>query len=66
MSETRTGGTTLAERPTFDDVDDFAFDVQVVVTTDRLGLSYCPTSDGCGNTCQGTDSSCNSFVDDPS
>lgn len=69
MFHTRPNGTALAERPrpevadAFD--DDFAFDVQVIVSTDRQGLSWCPTDDGCGNTCQGNDSSCNSFVDDP-
>lgn len=58
------GATALAERPVADD-DEFALDVRVVVAYSPL-RGDCPTDDGCGNTCAGSDSSCNSSPDDPS
>ncbi|MGH3852522.1 MAG: FxLD family lanthipeptide [Pseudonocardiaceae bacterium] len=58
------GATALAERPGEGD-DEFTLDVRVVVAY-GLVMGDCPTDDGCGNTCQDDDSSCNSFVDDPS
>jgi len=58
------GGTALAERPVEDD-DEYALDVRVLVAYGPI-MGDCPTSDGCGNTCSGNDSSCNSFADDPS
>jgi len=58
------GATALAERPVAGD-DEFALDVRVVVAYGPV-MGDCPTDDGCGNTCAGNDSSCNSFADDPS
>ncbi|MBE1579529.1 FxLD family lantipeptide [Amycolatopsis marina] len=58
------GATALAERPVADD-DEFALDVRVVVAYAPV-MGDCPTDDGCGNTCAGNDSACNSFADDPS
>lgn len=54
------GGTALAERPTADMDDDFTLDVRVIVSYAPASLGNCPTNDGCGNTCSGNDSSCNS------
>ncbi|SES45447.1 FxLD family lantipeptide [Actinokineospora terrae] len=45
--------------------DEFALDVRVVVAYAPV-MGDCPTDDGCGNTCAGNDSACNSFADDPS
>lgn len=60
------GATALVARPNGTDSDDeFALDVRVVVALAPVGLAFCATNDGCGNTCSGSDSSCNSFVDDP-
>lgn len=58
----------LVDRPAvLDDEDDFApLDIKVVVAAHFPGKFTCPTSDGCGNTCAGADSSCNSYVEDPS
>ncbi|GLZ30901.1 hypothetical protein Lesp02_30900 [Lentzea sp. NBRC 105346] len=58
------GVTALAERPVADD-DEFTLDVRVVVAYGPV-MGDCPTDDGCGNTCVGNDSACNSFADDPS
>lgn len=60
-----TGALTLvADLP--DDVDDFApLDVRVVVAAHPLGKLMCNTNDGCGSTCSGSSSACNSFVEDP-
>lgn len=58
------GGTALAERPSEVD-DEFALDVRVLVAHAPV-MGDCPTDDGCGNTCAGNDSACNSFADDPS
>jgi FxLD family lantipeptide len=66
------GPTSLLERPDtragapVDELaDEFALDVRVIVALAPVGIAMCPTDDGCGNTCSGNDSSCNSFVDDP-
>lgn len=48
------------------DDDDFSLDLSVFVAMTPDGFRDCPTDDGCGNTCGGSDSSCNSFTDDPS
>lgn len=45
--------------------EDFSLDVRVVVTAHPNGKLTCNTNDGCGNTCQGTASACNSYVGDP-
>lgn len=58
------GATAVAERPAAEE-DEFALDVRVFVAYGPV-LGDCPTDDGCGNTCAGSDSSCNSFADDPS
>ncbi|MYV98364.1 FxLD family lanthipeptide [Streptomyces sp. SID3343] len=57
------GATALAQRPGTE--DEFTLDVRVVVTENIRRRGDCPTNDGCGNTCQGDASACNSFVDDP-
>ncbi|MEU5425588.1 FxLD family lanthipeptide [Streptomyces olivoreticuli] len=50
-----------------DDIDDFALDVRVLVTTrPSANTNDCPTDDGCGNTCENGASACDSFVGDPS
>ncbi|GAA0955913.1 FxLD family lanthipeptide [Actinocorallia libanotica] len=64
------GGLAVAERPfpsgapavldSFD--DEFGLDVQVLVTLAPIGRNDCPTDDGCGNTCSGSDSSCSSSM----
>ena len=59
-----TGATALAERPVTED-DDFALDVRVLVTYASASRSDCPTDDGCGNTCAGSASSCNSKFETP-
>jgi FxLD family lantipeptide len=66
MSDSRLSGgaTALAERPTEVD-DEFALDVRVVVGYGPT-MGDCSTDDGCGNTCAGNDSACDSFADDPS
>ena len=46
--------------------DDFSLDLGVLVAMTPDGFRDCSTDDGCGNTCSGSDSSCNSFTDDPS
>jgi FxLD family lantipeptide len=45
--------------------DDFALDVQITVARHPVGKLTCTTGDGCGNTCAGTASACNSYVGDP-
>lgn len=62
MGSTTSGGTALAERPV---EDDFALDVRVVVAAHPVGKLMCNTGDGCGNTCAGSASACNSYVGDP-
>ncbi|MEU5401868.1 FxLD family lanthipeptide [Streptomyces sp. NPDC005963] len=53
------------ERPMAFDEDDFApLDVRVVVAEHPYGKLMCSTGDGCGPTCQGGASACNSFVGD--
>lgn len=59
------GATAVAERPTGTD-EDFELDVRVVVAFAPASHADCPTDDGCGNTCGGNASSCNSAPDDPS
>jgi FxLD family lantipeptide len=58
------GVAALTERPAADE-DEFALDVRVVVAYGPV-MGDCPTDDGCGNTCAGDASSCNSSADDPS
>lgn len=57
------GATAVVERPLGAD-DEFALDVRVVVVFAPAGKADCPTDDGCGNTCSGNASSCNSAPDD--
>lgn len=59
-----TGGTALAERPVVEE-DEFALDMRVIVAHGVV-MGDCPTDDGCGQTCAGDASACNSFADDPS
>ncbi|GAB3449150.1 FxLD family lanthipeptide [Actinophytocola sediminis] len=47
------------------EIDEFALDVRVVVAYGPV-MGDCPTDDGCGNTCAGDASACNSFADAPS
>jgi len=59
--------TALADGPGWEPAffeDEFALDLRVVVTSGHV-MGDCDTSDGCGNTCSGDDSSCNSFTDNP-
>lgn len=42
--------------------DEFDLDVRVLVTLAPVGQTDCPTDDGCGNTCGGNASSCNSSM----
>jgi FxLD family lantipeptide len=60
----------LADRPATTGTlveDDFTLDLSVFVGVIDDGTVWdCPTDDGCGNTCAGSASSCNSFTDDPS
>ncbi|MFF8958697.1 FxLD family lanthipeptide [Streptomyces sp. NPDC014894] len=59
--------TTLAraEQPPAFDEDDFApLDVRVVIAEHPYGKLMCSTGDGCGPTCQGGASACNSSVED--
>lgn len=48
-----------------DGIDDgeFELDLRVIESTSRLVTLMCDTSDGCGNTCQG--SACSSQSNDP-
>ncbi|MFJ4685593.1 FxLD family lanthipeptide [Streptomyces sp. NPDC091377] len=53
------------EPPMACDEDDFApLDVRVVIAEHPYGKLMCSTGDGCGPTCQGGASACNSFVED--
>ncbi|GAB3715766.1 FxLD family lanthipeptide [Nocardiopsis oceani] len=65
MMTSPSGGTALAEPPSPVLDDEFSLDVRVVVTSHPNGKLTCNTNDGCGNTCQGTASACNSYVGDP-
>lgn len=58
------GATALAERPV--EEGEFYLDVRVLVAYAPAARGDCPTDDGCGNTCSGNASSCNSTFDDPS
>ncbi|WUI03982.1 FxLD family lanthipeptide [Spirillospora sp. NBC_00431] len=53
-----------AERPV--EEDEFDLDVRVLVACAPEACGNCPTDDGCGNTCAGNDSTCDSTFDDPS
>ncbi len=66
MSDVQLAGadTALAERPGEGD-DEFALDVRIVVAPGPV-ITDCATDDGCGDTCEGDASACNSFADDPS
>ncbi|KOX23806.1 FxLD family lanthipeptide [Nocardiopsis sp. NRRL B-16309] len=68
MDTNRGSSMALAEQPapSFGAVeDDFSLDVRVVVAAHPVGKLMCNTGDGCGNTCQGSASACNSYVSDP-
>lgn len=56
---------TLTVTDLVDDIDDseFDFDMRVVESTTKVAVAMCDTSDGCGNTCQG--SACTSISNDP-
>lgn len=63
------GGLALADRPALPfaeserfGADEFDLDVRVLVTLAPVGQADCPTDDGCGNTCAGSASSCNSAM----
>lgn len=56
--------TALAEGPV--EEDEFDLDVRVLIAYAPAARGNCPTDDGCGNTCSGNDSTCNSTFDDPS
>jgi len=45
--------------------DDFILDIEIQVARHPVGKLLCDTGDGCGNTCAGSASACNSFVGDP-
>lgn len=47
---------------TVDPMDEFSLDVRVVVAHASTLPGNCDTSDGCGNTCAGSASSCNSSL----
>lgn len=64
MSDVQSSGAAaLAARPGADE-DEFALDVRVVVAYGPA-MGDCPTEDGCGQTCQGDASACNSLADNP-
>ncbi|OMI41397.1 FxLD family lanthipeptide [Streptomyces sparsogenes] len=44
--------------------DDFELDIRVVVGESPLTVFMCPTSDGCGNTCENGASACQSSIED--
>ncbi|MFF4699932.1 FxLD family lanthipeptide [Streptomyces chattanoogensis] len=44
--------------------DDFELNVRVVVSESPLTVFMCPTSDGCGNTCENGASACQSSIED--
>lgn len=55
-----------APQAPFGEEDDFApLNVKVIVAVHPIGKLMCTTGDGCGGTCAGSASSCNSFVEDP-
>ncbi|RFS81445.1 FxLD family lantipeptide [Actinomadura spongiicola] len=62
--QTSGGATALAERPA--EEDEFDLDVRVLVAYAPAARGNCPTDDGCGDTCSGNASACNSTFDDPS
>ncbi|MEU9891095.1 FxLD family lanthipeptide [Sphaerisporangium sp. NPDC051017] len=63
MFDLPSGGTALAE-PLIGADEEFELDVRVVVAFAAPSRADCPTDDGCGNTCAGSASSCNSAPDD--
>lgn len=44
--------------------DDFELDIRVVISESPLTVFMCPTSDGCGNTCENGASACQSSIED--
>ncbi|MCD0449334.1 FxLD family lanthipeptide [Actinocorallia sp. API 0066] len=60
MYDRSPGGLAFAEPADLD--DEFDLDVTVLVTLDPVGRTPCPTDDGCGNTCSGSSSACNSAM----
>ncbi|MFE4059377.1 FxLD family lanthipeptide [Streptomyces sp. NPDC059096] len=44
--------------------DDFELDIKVVISESPLTVFMCPTSDGCGNTCENGASACQSSIED--
>ncbi|MGW3955375.1 FxLD family lanthipeptide [Streptomyces sp. NPDC004752] len=44
--------------------DDFELDIKVVIAESPLTVFMCPTSDGCGNTCENGASACQSSIED--
>ncbi|MEU1786538.1 FxLD family lanthipeptide [Streptomyces sparsogenes] len=44
--------------------DDFKLDIRVVVSESPLTVFMCPTSDGCGTTCENGASACQSSIED--
>lgn len=44
--------------------DDFELDIRVVISESPLTVFMCPTSDGCGNTCENGASACQSSFED--
>jgi FxLD family lantipeptide len=45
-----------------EDLDEFSLDVRVVVAHSASVPGNCDTSDGCGTSCAGTNSACNSTL----
>jgi FxLD family lantipeptide len=44
--------------------DDFELDIKVVISESPLTVFMCPTSDGCGNTCENGASACQSSIEE--
>ncbi|MGW0711239.1 FxLD family lanthipeptide [Streptomyces sp. NPDC002643] len=44
--------------------DDFELDIRVVISESPFTVFMCPTSDGCGNTCENGASACQSSIED--
>lgn len=44
--------------------NDFELDIKVVISESPLTVFMCPTSDGCGNTCENGASACQSAIED--
>jgi FxLD family lantipeptide len=58
-----TGTATLNRPASVPDFDEFELDVRVLITYDSASRGTCPTDDGCGNTNQGTSSTCGTVPD---